>query len=139
MPEGIPYASTNVTAGTGKDLNYIGKHCFALSGLFESSTSAQLALEFNSGNKYIVGTFQWNGFIQTDDPTVGNNSAIQIRFNNIIVTMMKVDTGSEDNFSSGNVETFVIPPYTKVTVYLDGSSTTSDLKGAINFQGEVYD
>ena len=139
MPEGIPYASSNVVAGTGPDLNYIGRHCFALSGMFESAQSAQMALQFTTGNKYIVGTFQWNGFIQSSDPTSGNNSSIQIRFNDIKVSFMKVDTGSEDNFSSGNVETFVIPPYTQVTVRVDGSSDSSDLIGAVNFQGEVYD
>jgi hypothetical protein len=139
MPEGIPYASTNVTAGTGPDLNYIGKHCFALSGMYESNTSAQIVLGFSTGNKYIRGTFQWNGFVQSGTPGSGNVSLIQIRFNDIKVSFMKVDTESEDNFSSGNAETFVIPPYTNVTVRLDGSTTSADLIGAVNFQGEVYD
>ena len=134
-----PRIGSNAPFGGGStSLVILGDHCYAISGLFNTSTSAQLALDFVTPSGYIVGTFQWNGFIQTDDPTTGNHSAIQIRFNNIIVTMMKVDTGSEDNFSSGNVETFVIPPYTKVTVYLDGSSTGTDLKGSINFTGKLY-
>jgi len=139
MPEGVVYSGSNAVAGVGTQLNYIGKHCFAHSGMFESAGSQQTALEFTTGNKYIVGTFQWNGFIKSDDPTVGNNSSILIFFNNILVSMMKVDTASEDNFSSGNVETFIIPPYTVVKVGLDASTDDSGLKGGVNFHGEVYD
>jgi len=124
--------------GGSKSLVILGDHCYAISGLFESSTSQQTALDFVTPSGYIIGTFQWNGFIQSDDPTAGNNSSVVILFNNIVVTMMKVDTGSEDNFSSGNVETFVIPPYTNVTANLDASSTTSSLQGSVNFTGKVY-
>jgi len=125
-------------SGGSKSLIILGEHCYAISGLFDTSTSQQTALDFVTPSGYIVGTFQWNGFIQSDDPTTGNHSSVVILFNNIIVTMMKVDTGSEDNFSSGNVETFVIPPYTNVKVNLDGSSTGTDLKGSVNFTGKVY-
>ena len=124
-------------ASTGLGIRYIGEHCFAYSGMFESSTSQQTALDFTSGSGYIIGTFQWNGFINSSDPSAGNNSTMFIYFNDVSITFLKTDTATEDNPTTVK-ETFLIPPFTRVVVYLDANETSSSLIGAANFTGRVY-
>jgi len=137
MPHTDVIPTSASIASTGLGIRYIGQHCYAYSGMFEASTSQQTALDFTSGQGYILGTFQWNGFVDSSDPTSGNNSTMFIFFNNEQISYLKTDTGSEDNPVTVS-ETFIIPPFTRVVIYLDASSTTSSLVGAVNFTGRVY-
>jgi len=128
MPEGIPYSSSNVTAGTGLELNYLGRHCFAYSGTFNPG-SGETFLSFQTGSGYIVGIVEvnadWAG-------TGGNNMVVEIYLNEVRV-VFEQDVGND--YVPGDTEfKLIIPPYTNVKVDLTGASA----KANANFTGKVY-
>tara|TARA_R100001086_G_C11769179_1_gene240416 strand:+ start:418 stop:828 length:411 start_codon:yes stop_codon:yes gene_type:complete len=135
MPEGIPYASTNVVAGAGLDLNYLGSHCFAYSGTFESVDGSQTMLSFQTGNDYIKGLFTFNGPVRIAGASAGGSAVYQIKFNGVVVALGKVE--SSDVPVQGFQEV-IIPPYTVVefTSRCD-EDTANELITAI-FTGKLY-
>jgi len=119
MPEGIPYASANVVAAAGKELNYIGDHCFAYSGAFTMASAATeySLLEFTTGNKTIQA---WVAFRNVTLNT-NNNTTAKWYMNNVLV--LQVELESSETASPGWVGRLIIPPYTafKQTGQSDGS------------------
>ena len=138
MPEGIPYASSNVVASAGLDLNYIGKHAYAYSGTFEGSTTAQTVIDTSSGNGYLVGEFQLNAIVSATDPAVGNPTLAQILFNGTIIAIIKAEAGTEDTPSSER-QKVIIPPYTKIQVIVDSDDNQASRLGSITFVGRIYE
>ena len=122
MPEGIPYASTNVVAGAGLDLNYVGNHAYAYSGM--STASAQTLLEFTSGSKLIVGRITCAGSIPNNGGGIANGdiSAFTLSMNGIEVARMKTDTAQEDMPTYAEYP-ILIPPYTVVKLEVNSSGT----------------
>jgi hypothetical protein len=139
MPEGIPYASTNVVGGTGPDLNYIGKHCFAWSGTTSVTNASVEVLNFTTGSGYIRGSFYYN--LDATALTAGNEVGYKIVINGIETV---VAIGGEPAGSGlGTVTTpfelsIILPPYTNVAVNL--VSTDSDaINMGMTFTGRVYE
>jgi len=136
MPEGIPYASTNVVAGAGLELNYIGRHCYAMSGNMEATTASQIALLFTTGSEYIVGEFQFNGFVQLSNVSVRQGS-IEITVNSIPVSNMIVSDANED-MPGSETQKILLPPYTVVQCNVVATSGDSDNFATVTFIGKVY-
>ena len=129
MPEGVGYSGSNVIAGVGKELNYLGTHCFAYSGSFAAGSGPTDYLDFTSGSGYIVGRFEMNADFAG---TGGNDLAVIIKFNGINV-VYESDIGN--NYLAGDCYfDVVIPPLTSVLVQMIASSAVSN----INFVGKVY-
>jgi hypothetical protein len=129
MPEGIPYASTNVIAGTGLELNYMGEHCFAYSGSSNPGTGPTTYLLFTTGNQYIVGKFEMNGDFAGGG---GNYMNVTIYFNSVKIIH---EQDIANNYLAGDNEyEVIIPPYTVVQVDLGGASVPMN----INFIGKLY-
>jgi len=122
MPEGIPYASSNVIAGAGLELNYVGDHAYAYSGM--STASAQTLLEFTSGSKLIVGTITCAGSIPNNGGGIANGdiSAFTLSMNGVEVARMKTDTAQEDMPTYAEYA-ILIPPYTAVKLTVNSSGT----------------
>ena len=140
MPEGIPYASSNVIAGTGLELNYIGDHCYAYSGKFSSSTTTQTMINFNTGSGTIIARIQCNGATaDINSSTVGNGATttFTIKVNGIIVARIKTDTSTEDMPTTAENE-LILPPYTNLTVAAIGTENDDNLTPTINIIGRVY-
>jgi len=128
MPEGIPYSSSNVTAGTGLELNYLGRHCFAYSGSFNPG-SGETYLDFTTGSGYIVGIVEINADYAG---TGGTNLQVEISLNGIDVVVER-DVGND--YVPGDTEfKLIIPPYTNVKVDISGASAPANA----NFTGRVY-
>ena len=136
MPEGIPYSSTNVIAGTGLDLNYIGNHCYAYSGEFEASTSDQTVLNFTTGSKYIVGELFVSGPIEPGAST-GAITTFIVKMNGINAILLKVDSAQEDQPNNEKVK-LILPPYTNLTVITDSDANSSSRHTTTAFTGEVH-
>ena len=136
MPEGVAYASTNVVAGAGLDLNYIQDRCFAYSGLYEASTSEQTVLEFTTGSNLITGLFTYNGLTRIAASSDGGISAFQTQLNNIPVSQCKCDTAAHD-MPSQVFQEIVIPPYTVVKVVCISSEDTANEKLCVTFTGTI--
>jgi len=140
MPEGVGYGP-QFTSSTGLSLNYIGKHCYAMSGAFPSSTSNQNVLDFTTGDEYIVGTFQCNGAIHNVTADAGNTSVYKFAFNSVAVAKVKLETDLESGERGTPSQTnfkILIPPFTNVLVQLDNNETDSDELNTITFVGRVY-
>jgi len=134
MPEGIPYSSSNVIAGTGLDLNYIGNHCFAYSGslsVSSSSSADNTALNFTTGNRTIKGRIQ----LAWADNT-SSNAYAQVKINGIIVIENKWDDAGSAAFVV-DPYILILPPYTSVEVLLGSANSSSVDVGAL-FTGKVY-
>jgi len=137
MPEGIDYASSNVIAGTGLELNFVQDRVYAYSGLHAALSAETTVLNFQTGNKTIVGIMQLNAPVDDDAPTVGTETTANIYLNGVSIGILKGATGLADN-AQGSVRTaIVLPPYTNVEVRLVSDSNESDRYGSMIFTGKT--
>jgi hypothetical protein len=135
MPEGIGYGGSNVVAGTGKDLNYIGIHCFAYSGSIANDGSNETTLlEFQTSRKYIKGKVQ-TGYSFTGD--TADTFRFKVYFNDIIIYEF-LDDGAQFYGDPHIPINVVIPPFTNVKV--TGANVASSAAKLImaNVTGKLY-
>jgi hypothetical protein len=137
MPEGIPYASSNVVAGAGLELNYIGNHCYAFSGEFGTSGVSQTTLEFTTGKEYIIFKAYFTGPLKFSDPNTGREANWQVSLNGIIIANIHTDTTEADITAQGELE-FLVPPFTNVLIELDGNDTDAAYTSCVVLTGTVY-
>ena len=113
------------------------KHCYAYSGTFGNTTTAQTLLNFQTNSEYIVGDFVLNGAVRF---TYGNNGAItawRISFNGVVVSLSKTESGDADT-PMQSFQHMIIPPFTEVTLEVDSEEdNTAELLTA-TFIGRVY-
>jgi hypothetical protein len=127
MPEGIPYSSTNVIAGAGQDITFVGKRVFAYSGLIDYDNSGnQTMLDFDSGSDLIIAefTFSYNARVMG-----GADLGWQISLNGVPVWTSVIESQSPA-YMDVNLVPLVLPPYTKVLVEMvnpAGSSAAGEL------------
>ena len=117
MPEGVDYASSNVTAGTGLGLNYVQNRVYAYSGRKDAGSGSQVTfLLFTSGTKTIKGKFQT--FYATDTHQ-STRALYRIKLNDLIVSQY---WDKEIDRSGGDPHHpiwLIIPPLTKVEVTIE--------------------
>jgi len=129
MPEGVGYGPQN-TASVGKELNVIGKHAYANSGMITSAGAGSADttyLEFTTGSYYTVA------ILNIYEKSSGNHERFaDVLFNAVEILQLKGDTGPDW------LEFFpirlLIPPYTGVTVKVGtngGSPFSAVLRGRI--------
>jgi len=138
MPEGVGYASSNVIAGTGLELNYVGNYVYAYSGTFQSVTQSATMLNFTTGSKSIIGELQCNGSVRISDSDSGDTTAFQVSFNGIVIALLKTETGLEDSPYLAT-QTFILPPYTNVQVLRDGTADNVNNLNTVGFTGKVIE
>jgi len=133
MPEGVGYGP-QYTASTGLTLNYIGSHCYALSGAVPCNNNETTLLEFTTAsNSYIVANAQVDyatTIVYTED--VG----FQIYFNGtpIYRTALTSATGTTP---TEEIE-LLIPPGTTVKITGINLTNTSNRDCAANIVGRIY-
>jgi len=135
MPEGIPYSSTNVVAGTSLDLNYVGEFVFGYSGTFGANIAEQTIFDTVSPSDVIIGEFQYN---QPVDPAslADESGAVQIKFNGVAISIMKVSEGS--GMTGSVTQKVVIPPYTKIQVTCESGDNQATRLQSLTFVGKRY-
>lgn len=140
MPEGIPYSGSNVVAGAGLELNYIGKHCYAYSGKYGANVTRQTMLSFTSGKQYIVGILQLNACQDDDDADKGSPTIAEIFFNGIGISLIKAEaqSGSGTDMPSSQTQKLLIPPFTTVLVQMEADDNQADEHATITFVGRLY-
>lgn len=137
MPHSVQPEASVVQTGFG--LKYVGDHCFAYAGLYDSSTSQFEMLNFTTGAGYIVGEFILNGAIlYTDSVHLGGNTGYKIEFNDIAISTVKLDTTGSDPTNSSLPQKVVIPPFTKVVLSCVGGEDSTTERVSAYFQGRVY-
>jgi len=124
--------------GPNQGLSIAGDHCYAISGTFEATTASQTMLSFMSPLvQYLDVIFQCNGFINTSNITAGTMGAFVIKFNGVIVSLLKV-TGSAETSPYDMTQNMIIPPNTNVEVEcIATGDALSDLATA-TITGRIY-
>jgi len=135
MPEGVGYSSSNVVAGTGLELNYIGNHCFAYGGEYDRATAEQTVMNFTTGAGYIVGELFVSGGIAPGNAS-GGVSTFEVKLNGITSVWLKVESAQEDQPSNAKVK-LILPPYTTLTVISDSDSTDATFQTTTVFTGAI--
>jgi len=136
MPEGVGYGPQN-TASTGLNLNVIGSHAYAYSGLFAASTDDQTALSFTTGNYYLVGYLQLNGAVDDDNPASTVGTACRVSLNGVGIFILVTGDASL-RMSKSPRQKMIIPPFTEVIAILDSDGTQADQYGAVVITGRIY-
>jgi len=129
MPEGVGYGPQD-TVSIGKNLNVIGNHAYAYSGIqtIASTTVFQTFLEFTTGNYVFVGNISW----------CGNAANSWDFFTNIYLNGVLVWNATYEDGKAGMGDQplpLVIPPYTLVVAQL--SSAGAD-EVAMTMAGKIY-
>ena len=136
MPEGIPYASSNVVAGVGKDLNYLGGFVFAYAKETAVSNSETTLLEATTGNRIIKCevVFQYS--------TQGNaDYQYVIYLNDIKVFNQFMDnhTGTGDMKANQLFAIpLILPPYTAIKCTAVNVTNTDSESQSCNLVGTVH-
>jgi hypothetical protein len=129
MPEGVGYGPQN-TASTGLELNIIGDHAYAFSGIKATSATPTNFLDFQTGAYYLVGFWQPT---YLSDST--NNVRYDIQLNGLLVAGAEVNTSRDD--TPFNKLIIIIPPFTHVEVVIDNLSGGTNNAGVV-LTGRIY-
>jgi hypothetical protein len=136
MPEGVGYGPQN-TAATGLNLNVIGGHAYAYNST-AASTSAFEILSFQTGNYYVKGWIQFNGFVQPSNPGTGTAGTLDVAFNGITVIILKTETELETSSPHSVRCPIIIPPLTTVTASIDASANESAMFATVIISSKLY-
>jgi hypothetical protein len=131
MPEGVGYGPQD-TASAGLNLNVIGNHGYAYSGVIADASSAaadSLMLKFTSGNFNFVGHLNF-----TDDHVANDNIYLTMSLNGTIVinVIYRSAAAGTDNLNPWDI---MIPPYTDVEIKFGASS---NVDGTAWLTGKIY-
>jgi len=129
--EGIPPTASVVSAG--KDIRFIGKHCYAYSGLVGCTNVETDLLNTTTGAGYILCNIQFN--YVTDS---GNNFNYKIYLNNIVVQAYFL-TSAEAYTEPDNLIPLLIPPESTLRCTAQNASTSTEIDVIVSLTGRVYD
>ena len=129
--EGIPPTASVASVGPG--ISYIGKnHAFAYSGVVNPDQDETTVLSFTTGAGYIVCETRF-----MTPKTGGDDYLIKIKLNDLIV--VNFITFVTDVMAQGVFPyNLIIPPFTKVDVTMENTSSNNAREWAITFTGRVY-
>ena len=133
MPEGVDYASANVTAGTGLELNYIQDKCFAYSGAIGVPNVETTLIETQSGSGVIDAIIQCSYGTPDSD-----NMQYKIYFNGIIVMQFSMSGAVDVGNWQSMIYHFVIPPYTNIKVTGQNTTSSTGRVQTASLTGKVY-
>jgi len=133
---GNPVGGSN-PSGIGTSLNFVGNHCYAMSGEFASSTTEQTMLSFKTSGFYVTATFVMTAPIRFADLPNGATRGFKLQFNSEVVGMYKAESAQEDMPAFAQVE-ILIPPFTEVKLICKDNADASTFTGTANITGRVY-
>ena len=134
MPPVQPSASV---AATGLGIRYVGEFAYCFSGTFEAATAAATMFAFTSGSGVIVGEFTFNAQTRIGSAVEGGISAFEVQFNDLVVSLVKVDSAAHD-MPTQAFQKLIIPPLTKVQVRVISAEDTANELLTATFSGRVY-
>tara|TARA_Y100001938_G_C7980504_1_gene374135 strand:+ start:303 stop:704 length:402 start_codon:yes stop_codon:yes gene_type:complete len=119
-------------ASTGNNLNYLGNHVYANSGIINVNNTDTPMLTFTSGAGYIVAKVQTNN-------ASGSNDDIKyfIKFNGETIATWYFSTAGNHNDPMNPVYV-IIPAETKVEIRAQNQQSSSDRENSAILTGRVY-
>jgi len=134
MPEGIPYASSNVVAGAGLDLNYIGNLVFGYSGIVVVQSAPISLLEAQTGS----GTIECKVGIFTPLSS-SNNAEIVVKLNDISIVAFEVLNTTQGDYLTGFAPIdLIIPPYTQLKITAVNTASSAEMQWCASLVGKVH-
>jgi len=133
--EAVPANATIATTGLG--IRYIGSHAFAFSGEFNTTTSSQIALQFQTQSGYILFNAYFTGPTQFSDPNTGREANWQVSFNDIVIATAHADTSEGDILQQPQLK-FLAPPFTNIKIEVVGNDSAALMKNCALLTGRVY-
>jgi len=135
MPEGVGYGPQN-TASTGLNLNVIGNHAYAYSGVIASVAAAaplnNPALSFTTGNYYTVAQINW-----IESSANADDKYISMTMNGIIFYQGKWDPSTTlSDMNQDQPVQVIIPPFTEFFIGFDSNGGGNDC--TIVLTGRIY-
>jgi len=124
-------------SGIGTGLNYIGVHVYAYNNL-AAATSDTVVLKFTTEGAYIVGSIQFNGYIQPGNPATGSAGTCNVTFDGQTVINMKTETELETSAPHSESQNILIPAFTSVEVTLRSGATEALQFATVGIVGRVY-
>ena len=123
------------------------KFAYAYSGEFTSIDNMELKMEFETTSYYLVGEVRLAGFTDMGSPASGSTASCRVCFSDqttatvntnpqLVIAQLKTDGASEDMPFSDTAK-LVIPPFTKVQFFIDGSTGNTSYDGGITFVAKV--
>ena len=135
MPETDTIPVSASTASPGLGIRYIADRCFAYSGLHPAAQAPVTILDFTTGSGLIVGEFELHGFVDDDAPGSRSSATAKISFNGEGIAIISTVAYRSPMFDQLKV---IIPPFTIVSVSLDGETDSPDMYGSVTLTGRVY-
>ena len=123
--------------GPAEAIEIIGDHAYAYSGKYPASTTQTTVLDFTTGNFYFVGTIQFNGWINPENPTDGGRGSMVMTMNGIDIMVLKTD-GLSETMPASERQDIIIPAYTEVTSIVDATSDNAAMDGYVLLTGQIY-
>ena len=117
-------------SSAGKNLNILGNHCYAYSGVVTLSTSYQTLLEFNTGKEYIKAILQLTADL---DELSTSYYDYQLSINGIIIAYSQME---RNNFDWEPLD-FIIPPLSEVKLQVKVQGNTPDTSAVLI--GRLYE
>ena len=133
MPEGVDYASANVTAGTGLEINYVQDRVFAYSGVFApDGANESTMLSFQTGDKTIEGQFQ---FFYATDTKQEQDCLYKIKINGLVIGKFINEYDIRQGIHPPVPIPVIIPPYSLIEATCE--METSSQSQAVMFTGKT--
>ena len=133
--DGGPGAGGNPTGGsftgTALTLEVIGNHIYGYSGLVAVDNTEADLINYQTGNFYIVGTFQPS--INTD---TSDNMFFKIYIGDQVISSTLI--GSTTSNTPFEETELIIPPYTNLKITCANDSTSSARDVTAVFTGRIY-
>jgi len=132
MPEGVGYGPQN-TASLGLNLNVIGKHAYAYSGVVPVTQSTITLLLFETGAFYVKGILAiQNGSGSGDDMTY------KIELNGETMVDVYAGANPDQSWTDQFPIHLIFPPFTTVLVTAYNNSSGAGRNHTATFEGRIY-
>jgi len=131
------FGSGGSFTGPNEAIELIGDHCYAYSGPLGADGTGQTALLFTTGNYYVVGTIQFNAFVNPTTPPSGDEGTCTIIMNGSTILILKADATSTDQDASQQ-QGIVIPAYTQMQIDIESDGSDTNMKGSVSITGRIY-
>ena len=125
--------------GVSENIELVGDHFYAYSGLIQASTTSSEVLKFKTGNYYCVGVLQVNSPLSQSNPQFAGIAAAHVSLNGVDIAGIKSGGAeqADDNPTSERLQ-MIIPPYTEVSVTTDSNVSTAGSFISISITGRIY-
>jgi hypothetical protein len=133
MPEGIPSASSNVTASIGSTFNYVANKIFGYSGSVNVATSGVITI-FEDRTSKTSCSLRGMFFL---DKNVADDIDFELSLNDLVVFSVQQNMGTTNSRAQYFPVDLVIPPLTLIKCTAENLTGSNTMDCGVVFVGEL--